>query len=78
MNKSFVPLSSLAPSESGIVKHFSKSTSLSRRLFDIGLIRGTRVLCAFKSPSEEIAAYLIRGALIALRKEDTDYVFVEV
>ena len=43
-----------------------------RRLQDIGLISGTRVECVGVSPLGDPAAYLIRGAVIALRREDSD------
>lgn len=37
---------------------------------DIGLIEGTEVVCVGKSPCGDPRAYLIRGAIIALRDED--------
>lgn len=43
-----------------------------RRLQDIGLIEGTEVECLHKSPAGDPVAYLIRGAVIALRSEDSD------
>ena len=46
--------------------------ALRRRLLDIGLIPGTRVTCTAVSPAGDPAAYLIRGAVIALRREDSD------
>ena len=36
----------------------------------LGLVRGTRVTCMVKSPAGDLRAYLIRGALIALRRAD--------
>ena len=50
--------------------------SMRRRLLDIGLIEGTSVLCLQKSPSGDPIAYLIRGAVIALREEDSSKVLV--
>ena len=41
-----------------------------RRLQDIGLIRGTAVVCLGKSPLGDPAAYRIRGATMALRGVD--------
>ena len=46
--------------------------AMRRRLQDIGLISGTRVECVGVSPLGDPAAYLIRGAVIALRREDSD------
>lgn len=50
--------------------------SMRRRLQDIGLIEGTQVECVQKSPAGDPAAYMIRGALIALRSEDSVKVLV--
>ena len=48
-----------------------------RRLRDIGLIEGTRVRCLNRGPSGDPSAYLIRGAVIALRREDSSRVVTE-
>ncbi len=48
-----------------------------RRLRDIGLIEGTRVRCLNRGPSGDPVAYLIRGAVIALRREDSSRVMIE-
>ena len=45
--------------------------SIRRRLRDIGLIEDTEVECLFKSPAGDPTAFLIRGAVIALRSEDS-------
>ena len=41
-----------------------------------GLIEGTEVECVQKSPAGDPVAYRIRGALIALRAEDSARVLV--
>ena len=48
--------------------------AMRRRLQDIGLTPGTRVRCLQKSPAGDPVAYLIRGAAIALRREDSGLV----
>ena len=48
-----------------------------RRLQDIGLIEGTNITCLQKSPTGDPVAYLIRGAVIALRSEDSSQVVVQ-
>lgn len=45
-----------------------------RRLEDLGLIAGTEVTCLMVSPLGDPRAYRIRGAVIALRKEDAEAV----
>lgn len=47
-----------------------------RRLQDIGLIEGTRVKCLQRSPFGDPAAFWIRGAVFALRQEDSDAILV--
>ncbi|ACL69033.1 FeoA family protein [Halothermothrix orenii] len=47
-----------------------------RRLLDLGLIPGTTVEPRRRSPSGDPTAYLIRGTVLALRKEETDLVKV--
>lgn len=42
------------------------------RLNDLGLIEGTCIECLYRN--HDISAYLIRGAIIALRAEDTSLI----
>ncbi len=50
--------------------------SMRRRLLDIGLTQNTCVKCVGASPMGEPRAYLIRGAVIAIRKEDCKNILV--
>jgi len=43
-----------------------------RRLLDIGLTQGAKITCLFESPPKDPRAYLIRGAVIALRAEEAE------
>ena len=43
----------------------------------VGLIPGTRVVCQGHSPAGDPAAYLIRGAVIALRARDAAGITLE-
>ncbi len=52
-------------------------SAMERRLRDLGLIPGTEVTCMAKSPSGDPCAYLIRGAVIALRRKDAQGVRLE-
>lgn len=49
-----------------------------RRLQDLGLVTGTKIKCVLRSPLGEPAAYRIRGAIMAIRKEDAIKIGVEV
>jgi DtxR family Mn-dependent transcriptional regulator len=45
-----------------------------RRLLDLGVVRGTRIEAVFRSAAGDPVAYRIRGAVIALRREQADWV----
>ena len=70
-------LARLREGESGWVTGIEGRGAMSRRLQDMGLVRGTRVECLHRSPFGDPAAYLIRGAVIALRQEDSGRVLVD-
>lgn len=53
------------------VRALDSTGGIRRRLLDIGLIEGTEVECLGKSPAGDPTAFLIRGAVIALRSEDS-------
>lgn len=68
---------SLQVNECGIIKGLDCTGDLRRRLLDIGLVTGSNVCCVGSSPHGDPKAYLIRGAVIALRSEDSQKVLLE-
>jgi len=64
--------------DKGIIKKMEAKENIKRRLLDIGLTEGTNVECVLESPFKNPLAYLIRGAVIAIRKEDCKNIIVEV
>ncbi len=76
MNQNF-QLNDLRPGQSASVNSLSIEGTMRRRLQDMGLIEGTQVECIGISPLGDPAAYLIRGAVIALRKKDTRGIGIE-
>ena len=64
--------------EKGKVVAVELGSALQRRMLDLGLVAGTEVECVGKSPSGDPSAYLIRGAVIAMRSEDARQVAIEV
>lgn len=70
-------LSDLNTGESGIVREISQTNELRLRLLDLGLVPGTEVLCVLKSPLGDPVAYSVRGALIALRCDDSQDIIIE-
>ncbi len=63
-------LNELRPGESAIVAGLETRGPMRRRLLDLGLVENTRVECLGRSPGGDPSAYLIRGAVIALRGRD--------
>ena len=63
-------LNQLKPGEKATVKELRATGSMRRRLLDIGLIDHTQVECLGRSPGGDPSAFLIRGAVIAIRSED--------
>lgn len=64
-------LSDLQVGQSGTVHHIATTGTMRRRLLDLGIIEGTKIKCVHKSPSGNPVAYTIRGAVIALRTDDS-------
>lgn len=73
-----ISLTALRPGQRAVVCDLSAAGETRRRLQDIGLIRGTQVCCLGRSPLGDPSAYRIRGAVIALRGEDSGRVQVVV
>ena len=63
---------------SGVVSSLLAQGKERRRMLDLGLVNGTRVEALQKSPSGDPVAYMIRGAVIALRSEDAQKIIVQL
>lgn len=73
----YITLNDIVPGERAIIKSINISSSMKRRLLDIGLIEDTITECVGKSPMGDPKAFLIRGAVIALRSEVLKEIEVE-
>ncbi len=69
-------LSDLVPGESAFINKI-ENTDISRRLHELGFIGGTFVECVAKAPFKGPSAYLVRGSVIALRKDDARLINVQ-
>lgn len=77
MNEDILTLNKIPEGKVVEVKALTSTGSMRRRLQDIGLITGTKIECLQKSPFGDPVAYLIRGAVIALRAEDSSKILVK-
>jgi len=71
-------LSTLAVGESAMVHGLSPSCygPERRRLLDLGLVPGTAIRCEFRSPFGSPRSYLVRGTMLALRREQAEKILV--
>lgn len=63
-------LAELPIGEKGCVASLTSVGNSRQRMLDLGLVPGTIIEAVLQSPSGGVTAYLIRGALIAIRRED--------
>ncbi len=75
MMKDLYTLNDLKVGQWMTVESVREDCPLRQRLEDIGLTRGARVACEMESPLGDPVAYRIRGAVVALRREDARSVF---
>ena len=69
-------LSELKPGEYGFVCKILTKGSMRRRFMDIGLLENSRVECVGESPMGDPKAYLICGAVIAIRSENSKEIII--
>ena len=64
------PLYSVRPGETVRIRDLCSESGIRRRLLDMGLTEGACATCLYRSPAGDPTAYFVRGAVIALRRED--------
>ncbi len=72
-------LSAIAPGEAAEVVALAATCrgAQRRRLLDLGVVPGTHVASELRGPSGDPTAYRIRGALIALRRDQAHHILVQ-
>lgn len=76
MNNKQIPLNQLPIGKKANVTALTSEGTIRRRMLDLGLIDGTEIEPLYKSPSGNLVAYLIRGAVIALRSDVSERILV--
>ena len=69
--------SELSVGESGKIISVSPDFSLYTLLTDIGFTPTTEIECVLRSPLGDPTAYLLKGTVIALRREDAEKIEIE-
>lgn len=78
MNNNQISLNKLPIGKKANVIALTSDGAVRRRMLDLGIINGTEIESLYKSPSGNPVAYLIRGAVIALRSDTSEKIIVSV
>lgn len=71
-----IPLNNIKPGDTVQIVFLANEDLMAGRLRDLGFDSGSTISCVLQKPKKNIAAYLVRNAVIALRKEDSQLIFV--
>lgn len=71
-----VPLSALAPGESGWIVAVDTEAPIARRLLDLGFVPGSRVTVIRRAPLRDPVEYEIRGTRLCLRHSEASRIHV--
>ena len=69
-------LNDLQIGQKAIIKSVNTNSDLKQRILDIGLVQGSIIYPVLKNKG--MTAYNIKDAIIAIRKEDTKNIIVEI
>ena len=72
-----IPLCNMIPGGTARILCLPDWEAGTGRLYDLGFVRGAQVSCVLKKRNGQTAAFLIRGAVIALRKENSQFILAE-
>lgn len=72
------PLSLLTPGQSAVIHWLPEQPAIVSRLLDLGFVPGSTVTCTLRRGHGSISAFLVRNAVIALRKEDAQLILAEL
>lgn len=75
--KQILPLCDMEPGERAEVSRLLTEGPMRRRFLDMGLMEGTEVECVGRSPWGDPSAYRFCGAVVALRRRDSQTILVE-
>ena len=71
------PLSEMKIGQTAEICWLADHKAITKRLLDLGFEPGARVGCVLTKHGGEISAYWIKGAVIALRREDAELILVK-
>ena len=69
-------LNKLKINESAYIDKINIIDNYRRRLLDLGFVKGSKITALYRSPSGNPTAYMIKGAVIAVRNEDAKNILI--
>ncbi|GAB4570744.1 MAG: FeoA family protein [Anaerolineae bacterium] len=78
MAEQLATLDMLHPGQQAVVKRLTSTGLERRRMMDLGIVPGSLIRVEMLSPLGDPAAYLIRGAVVALRKSQARQIEVAI
>lgn len=58
------------------IKNINANELIKRRLYDIGIVKDSKIKLLYISPSKTIKSYLVKNAIISIRNSDSRYIEV--
>ena len=71
-----ISLDKINLNEDYLIENILLDEQILQRIYDLGLIENTVIKALYKSPFNDPTAYLVRGAVIAIRDNDAKKIFV--
>jgi ferrous iron transport protein A len=71
-------LSELEPGDKGIVIRIGGSSSIRRRMMDMGVVRGAEISVVRVAPLGDPVEFEIKDYNLSLRRREAEYVYVEL
>ncbi len=72
-----LPLSCMPIGAGGVIAGIGGDFKNRERLMELGFTKGAEVTSLHRSPSGDPVAYGVKGAVMALRKEDADNIYIK-
>jgi len=67
-----IPLNELPLGQKGVIHRIACADNEKRRMMELGFVTDTEIEALLKSPCGDPVAYLVKGAVMAVRNEDAE------
>ncbi len=71
-------LNDLKIDDKAVITKVNADKNIKRRLLDMGVVKGTTIQKVLVSSGDNMVGYFIKGAVVAIRKDDTKDIEAEM